>query len=61
MRGGGQRRAGGICCAYIEHARDAVLSTLKRLAELDILRKQLIREAYKEWRIRVRQKSGSRP
>ncbi len=61
LRGEEHRRDREIYYAYIEHARDAVLSTLKRLAELDILRKQLIREAYKEWRIRVRQKSGSRP
>jgi hypothetical protein len=58
LRGEERRRDREIYYAYIESARDELLSAIERLAELDILRKQLIREAYDEWRLRVRQKSG---
>ena len=61
LLGDERRRDRGIYYAYIERARNEVVSTLKRLAELDILRRQLIREANEEWRRRVRQKSDSRP
>ncbi len=58
LRGEERRRDREIYYAYIERARDQVLSAIQRLAKLDILRKQLIREAYEEWRLRVGQKPG---
>jgi hypothetical protein len=54
VRGEEFRRNRAVYYDYIERARDSVLATSERLAELEGIREELYREVYEKWKARTR-------
>ena len=55
------RRDRDVYYAHIESQRDRVVAAFERLAELDAVRGELIREANEEWQRRIRRAPASGP